>query len=403
MWLPPARAAKRCKFTPQAWISAHRSATPFQLSLQRHAAGFPAALAVGQVALLQKAATKLPSWAKASCILPARAYEQATSEALAEAKPWQSGLSALDLSCGLGSDNRAIAARYAEVIALEPDPVLVQVVRRNQAALGIHNVRIISQRAEDFIAQYEGPPFDLIYIDPDRRDASGQRQYGLRDCQPDVLGLLPRLLALSRRILIKASPMLDLQAVTAELGHAATLWVAAEANECKELLIEIDQQAAQPPRGAIFLRKGSAHTYLGEPGPQAPAWPPTAMPAYIYEADTALYKAGLAASWYAAAANGLHGGMVGHEGYFFADHDQPGFHGHRFKVLAQLDFKPAEIKKYCQAHGIAKIQYTRRDFDVPLEQVRQQVKVPEGGQLFLVLTRMGDRGRQAFVAARLSS
>jgi THUMP domain-like len=383
------------------WVAQHCTQSPFQLAMMRHAAGFPAALAIGQVALLQKAAAKLPTWSLHGCVLPARAYEQATSEALADAKPWHSGARALDLSCGLGSDDRAIAMHYATVVALEPDPLLAQVVRHNHGLMGIHNVTLLEERAEDYLARYDGPPFDLIYIDPDRRDAQGKRQYGLRDCQPDVLALLPRMKAVGKRILIKASPMLDLQAVAEEFGEAVTLWVTAEGNECKELLIEIDRDGTPTSRGAIFLRKGRAEQYAGNRGMMPPQWPLERQPGYIFEADTALYKSGLAAAWLAQAMPSLEGGMIGAEGYFFASQDQPDFHGHRFKVIAQLEFKPAEIKKYCKAHGIARIQYTRRDFDVPIEQVRSQVKVPEGGQLYLVLTRMGNLGRIAFVAERL--
>ncbi len=390
--------------TPEArgWIAAHRDAQPFALALRAAPAGLPAALLIGQIALLQKAAAKLPSWARNGCILPARAYEQATSEALAEAKPWGNGQLALDLSCGLGSDDRALAGRFTRVVALEPDPLLAAVVRDNQGRMAIDNVTLLEQRAEDFVASYDGPQADLIYIDPDRRDADGKRQYGLRDCQPDVLALLPRLKAIGKRILIKASPMLDLQAVEAELAEPATLWVAAEGNECKELLIEIDTEQPRAARGAIFLRKGRAHQFVGQVDAQVQDWPLVEAPAYIFEADTALYKAGLAAAWYGAAENGLEGGMAGREGYFFARQDVPGFHGHRFKVLATLPFKPADIKKYCKAEGIAKLQYTRRDFDIPLEQVRQQVKMPEGGHLYLLLTKMGSLGRVALVAERLA-
>lgn len=385
----------------QDWISRHRDASPFQLAMQRHSAGFPAALAIGQVALLQKAATKLPTWASKGCILPARAYEQATSEALAGAKPWGCGLRALDLSCGLGSDDYAISTNYKHVVALEPDPVLAEVVRYNLKLMGIHHVELLEMRAEDFLANYSGPAFDLIYIDPDRRDADGKRQFGLKDCQPNVIALLPRMSALAPRVLIKASPMLDVHAVEAEIGLPATVWIASEGNECKELLIEVDPTRELPARGAIFLRKGKTYHFSANPELTFVVWPLEKQPAYILEADAALYKSGLAATWFSQAFPGSEGGMTSPFGYFFAQDELPDFHGHCFKVLAQMEFKPAEIKKYCKAHGIGKIQYSRRDFDIPIEQVRKEVKVPEGGQLYLLLTRMGKLGRMAFIAERL--
>jgi hypothetical protein len=384
----------------QAWIAAHRHATPFQLAMMRHAPDFPAALVIGQVALLQKAAVKLPAWSSHQCIIPQRAYEQSTSQAMAEAKPLGQGLSALDLSCGLGADDRALAMHYASVIALEPDPLLFDVLLHNMAAMGIDNVALHCQRAEEFLANFAGPMFDLIYVDPDRRDDKGKRQFGLRDCQPDVLALLPDLLRLGRRILIKASPMLDITAVMAEFDFPLMIWVLAEGNECKELLIDIQPAQVAAQRGAIFIRKGRAYSYVAGPSQSIATWPIDRMPAYIYEVDSALYKAGIAQDWLADYF-GANAGMVGLTGYCYADEDRPDFHGHRFKVLAQLEFKPAEIRKFCKAKGIAKLQYSRRDFDIPLEQVRQQIKLPEGGQYYLLLTRWGGQGRTAFLAERL--
>jgi predicted O-methyltransferase YrrM len=378
------------------WVALHRQEDPHRLALQKHVVDFPIALAIGQVALLQKAAEKLPWLARNQCVLLPKAYEQATAESLTGLKPWGEGKAALDLTCGLGCDSLAMAEHYAQVTSLEPDAELARVVRFNADVLGITNLNVLAQTAEDFLEHYAGPPFDLVYVDPDRRDAQGKRVYGLHEGSPNALALLDQMRQHGRRILIKASPMLDLQAVRRLFPVGCFTWVMAEANECKEILIEPD---AIPGTGAIFFRKQNSWIYEStEDQPFVPTWDPSQTPQYIYEMDAALYKAGLAAQFPGVAAKG---GMLIPEGYFFSQEDDPHFHGHRFRVKAAWPWKPQTIKSDLKKMGITKVQYTRRDFDLPITDIRKQITLPEGGDLFLLLTRMGEKTRWAFLAERL--
>ncbi|HEX2899126.1 MAG TPA: hypothetical protein VHS96_05325 [Bacteroidia bacterium] len=380
------------------WVALHRHEDPHRLALQQHKVDFPAALAVGQVALLQKAAAKLPRMAAAQCILTQRAYEQSTSEVLASQKPWGKGAMALDLTCGLGCDSYQIASHYDSLISLEPDPELAAIVRFNAELLEITGMTIENQTAEAFLAAYSGPPFDLIYADPDRRDGSGKRVFGLAECQPNVLELLPLLRRHGKRILIKGSPMLDLKAIQHQFPEGVFVWVLSEANECKEVLIEPYPPSAGT--GAIFVRKGSTgkmestlHSAFH------PSWDAKDAPSHILECDVALYVAGLSDAYMRQAE--IRGGMLSPESYWYNLEDAPSFLGHRYKILADWPLKPQAIKAALKSRGIQKVQYSKRDFDLPLEQVRKQIGLPEGGELFLLLTRYGEKGRWAFLAERL--
>jgi hypothetical protein len=274
---------------------------------------------------------------------------------------------------------------------------LARVVRFNADLLGIPNLEVLSIKAEDFLREYGGPPFDLIYVDPDRRDGLGKRVYGLEEGQPNVMALLPLMRLHGKRILIKASPMLDLQAVRRLFPEGCFIWVLAEANECKEILIEPD---AAPGTGAIFVRKQQSYIYeSGDIPAFTPTWDAAQTPQYIYEMDASLYKSGLAAQFPGVS---VKGGMLTPDGYFFSMEDDPHFHGHRFRVMADWPWKPQAIKTQLKKMGIPKVQYTRRDFDLPMAEVRKQIGLPEGGELFLLLTRFGNRGRWAFLGERLT-
>ena len=103
-----------------------------------------------QVKYLQRARQKLRRMYEARCILPQRAFEQASSEQTAAAKRLSGGR-LLDLTCGLGIDSTAMAERFESVVAIERDQVLAEVVRENLRRQGIDNVEVVTASAEEYV------------------------------------------------------------------------------------------------------------------------------------------------------------------------------------------------------------------------------------------------------------
>ena len=62
------------------------------------------------------------------------------------------GARAIDLACGPGRVAIAIAPRFAEVLAVDLEPEMVEAGRREAGRLGINNIRWSVGRAEDFEA-----------------------------------------------------------------------------------------------------------------------------------------------------------------------------------------------------------------------------------------------------------
>ena len=81
----------------QRAIAVSRGRDPLDVALDRTVPH--ARLVATQVKYLARAASKLPSYAAAQCILPPLAFEQASSEACAAHKRID-GDTALDLTCG---------------------------------------------------------------------------------------------------------------------------------------------------------------------------------------------------------------------------------------------------------------------------------------------------------------
>lgn len=379
----------------RALLEAHLSDDPQAFALQMAQKGHPAAALATQLKMLQKASKKLPTWYAHQAILPPRAFEQCSSELAARLKFGQRGKRALDLTCGLGVDSHALAQRYDTVVALEANPGLAAVTTANFAAMHVDNVDVRNTSAESFLAAYDGPSFDLVFVDPDRRDKAGNRKFLLRDCQPDVVALLPRLRACARRILVKASPLLDVAATEVPAERITVLSID---GEVKEVLLQIGQQDAEAPEvGVRFFRENQLHEFHTRDlaAKVIPAMPEAIS--FVYEADPALYKARLFPQWWQARYPEVPVQFNHAEGYAFAQARLPDFPGRRFEVREALPYKPAVLKKRLKGRAM---QLSRRNFDVPLAAVRKKLGIKEGGTDYLLLTRDPTGKRRAMFANR---
>ncbi len=236
-----------------------------------------AALVATQVKYLERARTKLPSYYAARCILPPRAFEQASSEACAAHKE-PAGDTALDLTCGLGVDALALGRRFRRVVALERDPVLAAVAARNLRLLGAANVEVVCASAEEYLAATT-ERFDWVAADPDRRSRTGRKLVRLEECSPDILRLLPAVRRVGARLCLKNSPLFDVDEAL-RLFPTARIEAVSVHGECKELLVYDDGtgpllRATALGEGSVTLPPATAST------PPPPPFDPTAY-AYLF-------------------------------------------------------------------------------------------------------------------------
>jgi hypothetical protein len=236
---------------------------PVRIALDRKV---PHAAAVAsQVKYLQRARVKLPSYFAARCVLPPIAFEQSSSEATAFRKEY-SGRVAVDLTCGLGVDSLSLSRRFERVIALERDPELAAVARENFRRLGAHNIEVVNSSAEDFLlGSGTSADFrvDLIYADPDRRNASGKKLVRVEDCSPDIAAMLPLLGRLSPRLVVKLSPMFDVDEVFRLFGAHTRVEVVSLGGECKEIVACVSGDIPSPVVGAVAIGLGEVEYPFG--------------------------------------------------------------------------------------------------------------------------------------------
>ena len=332
-----------------------------------------------QVKYLQRARQKLRRMYEARCILPQRAFEQASSEQTAAAKRLSGGR-LLDLTCGLGIDSTAMAERFESVVAIERDEVLAEVVRENLRRQGIDNVEVVTVSAEEYVAACK-EQFDWIYVDPDRRTDQGRRVVRLEDCSPNVVELWPALKRISSRVAIKNSPLFDVEEAFRLFGHCG-VEVLSLAGECKEVMIYADGR--EPALAAEAVGKGRVEFKRSEivnwPMPEEFA---AAEYSHLIIPDVALQKARLVR-------HALHDvADVWSENSFGFARTEPRDVLGRVEEIARIEpFDMKALKRELKGVGT---DITMRDFPHPLDEVRRRTGMRSGNEVRLALTKVEGR------------
>ena len=224
-------------FEIQKFIKEHENSDLPRLIMQKKFADWPIQAIAEQIKSRRKAKEKLPTWYKTEGVLypPSVSIEQSSSEKTAKFKFRQySGDSALDLTGGFGVDSYYLAKKFNTLTYVEENENLAAIAAHNYSAINRDNVTVLSLSAEEFLVQNKDH-YDLIYIDPGRR-VNNKKARGFEDSKPDILKLLPSLLKISGKIMVKASPMLDISLAITQLKNVEEVVVLAVANEVKELL-----------------------------------------------------------------------------------------------------------------------------------------------------------------------
>ena len=352
----------------QRAIAASRGRDPLDVALDRTVPH--ARLVATQVKYLARAASKLPSYAAAQCILPPLAFEQASSEACAAHKRID-GDTALDLTCGLGVDALFLSRRFRRVVTLERSETLARIAAENFRRLQAANIEVVHTSAEEYL-QRPGLRFDWIFADPDRRSADGRKLVRLEACSPDVTALMPLIMRASGRLCIKNSPLFDVDEAL-RLFPDSRVEVVSLGDECKEVLVYAD--GTGPALTATALGRGS---FTATPGQTPPPAPDTFDPSryrWLVVPDVALQKARLARLHLRGKAD-----IWSENGYGFAAEEPQEVIGKVFAVERIEPYDPRRLKRSLKGAGA---ELMKRDFPFGAEELarREGLVVACGGGL----------------------
>lgn len=366
--------------------------------------------ALDQIAGRQTARQKLPSWAATDGIVypPHLAMEQCSSEATARYKGRIAAAghtSLCDLTGGFGVDfafmAQAVARQAApaapRLVYVEQQERLCRLARHNFSLLGM-TADVVCGDGMDYLRQCD-THFGLIFIDPARRDSHGARTYGIADCTPNVLESLSLLTAKGDSVLLKLSPMLDWRKAVADLGRERVreVHIVSVKNECKELLILL-----APGDGLRLCCANDGQLFEEDlSSPEAATLPPVpahgGADAYLFEPNASVMKAGCfgrLARRFAIAQ------LAPNSHLFVAAAPVEGFPGRQFAVRRQTTMNKRELK--AALHGVEQANITTRNFPMTAAQLRQRLRLRDGGDCYIFATTLDDGTHSLFVCDKAS-
>ncbi len=226
------------------FIESHLKDDVRQLALSKFPDNVDKVLVLNQIEARQLLSKKVPTWASNPDLLFPRhlSIEQCSSELTAKYKSSiiGGGDTFVDLTGGLGVDSYFLSEKFKTSYYVENQKELCDLAEHNFAVLG-RKITIVNSDAETFLNQ--NLKFDLIFIDPARRDVYNRKMVSLHDCSPDVVNLVETRHGTSLHgttMLIKLSPMLDISMIINELSNIAEIHIVSVKNECKEVLVKIE-------------------------------------------------------------------------------------------------------------------------------------------------------------------
>ena len=289
----------------------------------------------------------------------------------------------LDLTGGYGVDTYFLSEQFTHTDYVEQNEELCRIaahnfalsqkskVERQKLSIAIHNTT-----AEDFLLSSPcgEAGWGLIFLDPARRDSHGSKVFRLEDCTPNVVELLPTLLAHSKRLLIKLSPMLDLtQAVTCLSQVNWDIHIVAIKNEVKEVLLLsggtgqiITIDLAQKDQAFVFTREEEQHCGLDIRDGK--------LANYLYEPNAAILKAG--AYKLVAQRFGLHKLDV---------------NTHLYTSRQFIENFPGRVWRITEKQNLKQANVLTRNYPLTPEQLKKKLHLRDGGTAFVIGCRVAGK------------
>lgn len=336
----------------------------------------------------QKAKHKLPYLFQNNQVLyPAKvSVEQSSSEKTAIWKAnLVSGETLLDMTGGFGVDTYHFAKPIQQVTYLEKNRELFEIVAHNYRVLNTNNITTIHDDSLTFLKN-TNQQFDWIYLDPARRDEVGNRKIGLAGYFPNLIKIQSVLFQKTNNILVKVSPMLDIQQAIQQLGTIEKIIVLAVQNEVKELLFVLRRANGfeqTPIFECVDLRKnGQAITYTPTTNSDNDRIKYGSPQSYIYEPNAAILKAGLFAEM------ALDFDLIKlHPNTHLYTSEQlvTNFPGRTFSLKSVENFNKKAIASYLENK---KANITTRNFPYSVAQIKKKLGVKDGGNIYLFATTL---------------
>lgn len=345
-----------------------------------------------QIKARQKAKLKLPEWFENEEIVFPKmlSVEQCSSEITAKFKASLiQGKTLIDLTGGMGVDIAYMSKNFEKAFYFEQNADLLNITKYNFKQLGIENVEFLNGESTSLINinadMVLNPAYveDLwIYLDPHRRDDLGSKVVRLQDCEPNILAIKDLLFKYADNILLKASPMLDIDLAISNLGNVSQVYVVAVENEVKELLFHLEKNKHEEIIiNAVNLSKNNSTTLSFSKSEEKNTGIKLSSPKqYLYEPNAAIMKSGgfrFVAQYFNLQK------IAPHSHLYTSEEVVDNFQGRVFEIIKTCKLDKKEISNYLSEN---KANITIRNFPLTVQQIRDKLKLPDGGSEYLFAT-----------------
>ena len=334
-----------------------------------------------QIISKSKCRNKLPSWFLTEGVYYPKPIniEQTSSEITAQYKAHLvTGKTLADLTGGFGVDSFFLSHKVEQLTYCEIDTELSAIAAYNFNVLGLNHINCLPEDGIAFL-QSTRRKFDWLFIDPSRRTDVKGKVFILNDCLPNVVVHLDLLLSKSKNILIKLSPILDVQSVISDLNFVKEIHVVSSLNDVKELLIILEKDYNGPIKIKTVNFNKTGEDIFEAVFHSCVSANFSSPKTYLYEPNSAILKAGL----FNEISHQLNVFKLHANSHLYTSDKLIYFPGRKFKIISCLKYKPKEMK---QKFLIKKANITTRNFHETVAQIRKRTKIKEGGSDYLFFT-----------------
>ena len=357
-------------------------------------------VAIRQIAGRQTARRKLPSWAALDGILypPHLNMEQCSSEQAARYKAGvctrlSSPTSLVDLTGGFGVDFAFMSQAFDEATYVERNSELFAISSANMKILA-PKAKCLNEDGLEVLHRLDH--VSMIFMEPARRDNHGARTYGISDCTPNVLEIKDELLQKADVVMLKLSPMLDWHKAISDLGeqYIKEVHIVSVQNECKELLIVMQQQSAEPPT-VYCVNDDSVFSYHPSSISSNHISHHSSL-IYLYEPNASIMKAGC----FAEIEQAFEVSQLAPNSHLFAsDQAIADFPGRKFRVTAVTSMNKQELKQALK--DIRQANIAVRNFPMSVADLRKRLKLSEGGNDYIFATTLTEGKKVLIICQHL--
>ena len=357
-------------------------------------------VAIRQIAGRQTARRKLPSWAALDGILypPHLNMEQCSSEQAARYKAGvctrlSSPTSLVDLTGGFGVDFAFMSQAFDEATYVERNSELFAISSANMKILA-PKAKCLNEDGLEVLHRLDH--VSMIFMDPARRDNHGARTYGISDCTPNVLEIKDELLQKADVVMLKLSPMLDWHKAISDLGeqYIKEVHIVSVQNECKELLIVMQQQSAEPPT-VYCVNDDSVFSYHPSSISSNHISHHSSL-IYLYEPNASIMKAGC----FAEIEQAFEVSQLAPNSHLFAsDQAIADFPGRKFRISAVTSMNKQELKQALK--DIRQANIAVRNFPMSVADLRKRLKLSEGGNDYIFATTLTEGKKVLIICQHL--